>query len=1719
MGLPEVTTLPATDITSTNFTPNGNITDAGGSAITRRGFYYIKGSNRNPVFEGSHQLGYEDGQDFGTGEYNLQLFDSPLLPIPATTYSVRSFAVNSSGTGYGNIINVTTASDVPTILTSSITSRTDVSFLGNGNITNLSGRPVTKRGFCYIPLVSNNFVDNCDNLDNWNDENPDVRPIILDDPSGQFKFYYNGDGQFPNGASISLKGEFIPKGFTDNLTFIVRTKFDTGLEAFNIGNETTFILSVSSDPNWFLYVLFHSNGLYIEYDDWNGYYINIGPTSVKSGLGAIFQNWKFILNFNDGTVEVFLMNDGDFVYSSLGVVPFSFSSIGNPTWVNLSSFSSDAHPETTQVAHVDLIEFDGCYNIPTISDSTSSESSTGFSLGTYSLSIPGLTPSTFYAVRAYATNSMGTGYGYTLASETAASGELPGDISVQTDPATSITKTSFTGNGEIINTAGYDATNVGIVYLIHEGVPTVPTLFFYPCTNLSGWTINAPTTGTVIVDGYDGFKFDSGSSTGSDIEIYRTDVGWGANRILVVRVKTYFNSDSGSSELYINFDNTSYGSIQIIFNISDNLISVGSNIIPGTGVLKSGVSAADQTWEFRIDATNDMAVICEVYLDNASLSRFTSGVEDRILSNQNRISWTHHGLTDINVFLHLKEISAQLGTSMSSISHYNVDLGVAPFSFPITNLTPNTDYIVRAYGINQEATAYGNSITVPTLPESENRYWIAHIESDFENTDNWSETLGGPGGASVPTTGQTAYFPNSISTLIRINSAVLCDISTSLGCSFTFSIRNGGILTLQETLYAHGVEVYSGGTFTTNNNTVNLIFSLWSEAGATLNLGTSIFNIGGSGANLVLAGTVGSTAASFILIVGSSNSINGGGNTIKSLDISNNGTLYSSSSIVIGDASGLVLNGDTEGGLVLHSFVVSMASGTVNATKSTLINSVASGGATFNSYISNGCVDGGGNTGWNFGIGLPTVDTTGVTDITVTSFIAHGAIIDSSGSDSTTVGFCYIVGTVGTPTIDDSIVYEDGNYGVGSFSLPVTGLSIFTNYRVRAYAINSEGVGYGTTISTRTLSEIPTLITNDVSSITSDSFFANGDITDTGGEECSRRGFCYKVGMSGDPTTSDSTIYSNGSFETGAYDEFINLLLPDTYYRVRSYAINSAGTGYGNTVAAQTSFVSPTVVTDDATSIDSYSFTANGEITNTGGVNATTVGFCYIVGTVGTPTIGDSIVYEDGDFGAESYSLPITGLKRFTSYRVRSYAINPLGIGYGNTITVMTLRDNAEEGIYLSFNGRNRFSNLGGNLKKYKYNKGVIQPGFFIKNYLPFRVRTRFNNNLAGEFDKIQIPIPIPIVEISANPEILTLYGDPTTLRWSSSGVTSCSIDQGIGSVALSGSLVVYPTEDTIYTIIGVGYSTDSTASVEVYAVPTVNMSASPSTVISYGDPSTLTWTSTNTISCSIDQGIGSVALSGSMSVTPLSRTIYTITATGDTGIVTSAAKVIEVLKEYHSYVTTLEPIIDSGTYHIPPPADPTFSTLPDFVDVDNMPISLTISDITSGSSIYYTINGNNPDNTSTLYTTPIPLTSDEFTDSTSWPEINVKAIAQKTGVYSSVVQTTTYKLQSGIFTINPPMAIAIENKPAMFIDEPGIDSGNYYAVVVTTIDYSDYMDSTNTYSIEIGEPVIDSGNYYDAIVPTVDYSDYMDSTNTYSIEILDPVIDSGNYWKAIVEG
>lgn len=90
-------------------------------------------------------------------------------------------------------------------------------------------------------------------------------------------------------------------------------------------------------------------------------------------------------------------------------------------------------------------------------------------------------------------------------------------------------------------------------------------------------------------------------------------------------------------------------------------------------------------------------------------------------------------------------------------------------------------------------------------------------------------------------------------------------------------------------------------------------------------------------------------------------------------------------------------------------------------------------------------------------VGLPTVTTQEVSDITPTSAKCKGKVTNTGGTTVTARGICW--STHEYPTIDDQHITS--NTVINDFTLTMTGLTSGATYYVRAYATNEAGTGYG----------------------------------------------------------------------------------------------------------------------------------------------------------------------------------------------------------------------------------------------------------------------------------------------------------------------------------------------------------------------------------------------------------------------------------------------------------------------------------------------------------------------------------------------------------------------------------------------------------------------------------------------------------------------------------
>ncbi|MEO5499515.1 MAG: Ig-like domain-containing protein [Candidatus Saccharimonadales bacterium] len=153
-------------------------------------------------------------------------------------------------------------------------------------------------------------------------------------------------------------------------------------------------------------------------------------------------------------------------------------------------------------------------------------------------------------------------------------------------------------------------------------------------------------------------------------------------------------------------------------------------------------------------------------------------------------------------------------------------------------------------------------------------------------------------------------------------------------------------------------------------------------------------------------------------------------------------------------------------------------------------------------------------------------------------------------------------------------------------------------------------------------------------------------------------------------------------------------------------------------------------------------------------------------------------------------------------------------------------------------------------------------------------------------------PVNANITSFTPTPGTIT-EGQSSSLAWSVSAGQTCSINQSIGPVSLSGSQSVSPTTTTTYTLtcqgLNGGASDSENATVTVNPAPInadiTSFTASPLSISDApGQSSALTWAVAAGTGCSINQSIGSVATSGTQSVSPTSTLTYTLTCSGQFG-------------------------------------------------------------------------------------------------------------------------------------------------------------------------------------------------------------------------------------------
>ena len=170
-GLPTVTTGTVSNITATSAVCSGNATSDGGVAITEKGLCWS--TAQYPTVAGDHS-----NNGSGTGPFNGSMSGLSV----GTTYYVRAYATNSTGTVYGQQVSFTTGDGLPSVITTTPNLNGTTVSTG-GNVTSDGGFAVTARGICYGPLPY-----------------PDITSTYSHTTNGTGTGFYSSSFSLPNGS-------------------------------------------------------------------------------------------------------------------------------------------------------------------------------------------------------------------------------------------------------------------------------------------------------------------------------------------------------------------------------------------------------------------------------------------------------------------------------------------------------------------------------------------------------------------------------------------------------------------------------------------------------------------------------------------------------------------------------------------------------------------------------------------------------------------------------------------------------------------------------------------------------------------------------------------------------------------------------------------------------------------------------------------------------------------------------------------------------------------------------------------------------------------------------------------------------------------------------------------------------------------------------------------------------------------------------------------------------------------------------------------------------------------------------------------------------------------------------------------------------------------------------------------------------------------------------
>jgi uncharacterized protein (TIGR02145 family) len=945
-----------------------------------------------------------------------------------------------------------------------------------------------------------------------------------------------------------------------------------------------------------------------------------------------------------------------------------------------------------------------CWNIspnPTIANYKASGDSAADS---FTGTLNGLLPATTYYVRAFATNSIGTGYGDDLKFTT-----LPAIPALTTTNVTGITRTTAISGGSIISDGGAALTASGICWSTAEN-PSITGP--HSVDNSTGGSFESNVTGLLPNTVYyiQAYATNSvGTAYGNEISFTTAPVvkpSLTTASISSISSRTALSggtiTDDGGANITSRGICWSIASNPTIYdNKSSNGTGSGSftgsitGLIPGTLYHVRAYASNNKGTSYGNDIT--FTALAEIpAVTTSALSGITS---TSVISGGNI---TNNGGGTI-ILRGVCWSTTSLPTTANDTT--SDGSGTGSYSSNITGLQPGTSYHIRAYCTNIAGTGYGNDLTFTTsavLPQL-----TTTVVSGVTRTTATS-------GGNIISDGGAAITSGGICWSTSHNPAISGSHSNDVIANSSFTSNISG-LTPGSLYYIRAYATNSVGTaygneisFTTNPVGLATLTTaaVTSVTSSTAVSGGNITDDGGG--SITVRGVCWSTSPS--PTIGDNKSTDGTGSGVftsnitglmpvttyhvRSYATNSNNTAYGNEIIfttlpqipvlTTTSATGITRNTALSGGNISsNGGAAVIASGACWSTSHgpTTAGSYTTDGSASGSYVSSlsGLAPGTlyyirayatNSVGTAYGnevsfttnpIILPTISTVAATSVTSATASSGGNITDDGGGTITVRGVCWA--TTASPTIGNS--KTTNGTGTGSFTSNITGLQPGTAYHVRAYATNSAGTAYGNDLIFNTPAVVPTISTTAATGITRTTATSGGNITSNGGSTVTVSGICW--GTAHNPSITGS--YTTDGSATGGYSSSISGLAASTLYYVRAYATNGIGTSYGNEVSFTTSpITNPTLTTTSISSVATTTASSGGNITDDGGLAVTDRGVCWA--TTSAPSTSDNKT-SDGT-GPGSFTSNITGLDPETTYYIRAFATNGHGTAYGSQLSFTT---------------------------------------------------------------------------------------------------------------------------------------------------------------------------------------------------------------------------------------------------------------------------------------------------------------------------------------------------------------------------------------------------------------------------------------------------------------